>query len=65
MIRLFAKIGSWISLVALVVPAILYLMGRMELDQVKLVMLIMTIIWFILAFLWMWKNDAKVQENKS
>ena len=65
MIRLFAKILSWVSLVGMVVPAILYLMGRMELDQVKLVMLIMTIIWFILASLWMWKNDAKAQENKT
>jgi uncharacterized membrane protein len=65
MLRLFVKILSWVSLVGLVVPAILYLMGRMELDQVKYVMLIMTIIWFILASLWMWKNDVKAQENKS
>jgi len=64
MIRLWAKIGSWISLAALIAPALLFLTGRMALDRVKLVMLIATIIWFILAPLWMWNNDAKTQESK-
>jgi len=64
MIRLWAKIGSWISLAALIAPALLFLTGRMALDRVKLVMLIATIIWFIMAPLWMWNNDAKTQESK-
>lgn len=51
---LVAKLISWISLVALIAPAILFLMGRMELDQVKMVMLISTVVWFVTAAMWMW-----------
>ena len=65
MIRLFAKITSWISLGALVVPALFFLNGRATLDQVKTIMLIATVIWFVTASLWMWRSDAKVQDNQS
>ena len=53
------KLISWISLVVLIAPAILFLTDHMELDQVKLIMLISTIIWFVTASMWMWKNDRK------
>lgn len=54
---LAAKIISWISLIALIVPSILFLAGRMELDQVKMVMLISTIVWFVTAATWMWRKE--------
>ena len=52
-----AKVISWISLGVLIVPAILFLTGTMELDTVKLMMLIATIVWFTSASVWMWKNE--------
>jgi hypothetical protein len=54
---LAAKLISWISLIALIVPAILFLAGRMELDQVKLIMLISTVVWFVTAAMWMWRKE--------
>ena len=54
---LVAKLISWISLIALIAPAILFLGGRMELDQVKLVMLISTVVWFVTAAMWMWRKQ--------
>ncbi len=56
---LIAKIISWISLVVLIVPSILFLAGRMELDQVKLVMLIATVVWFVSGAMWMWPKESK------
>lgn len=54
---LVTKLISWISLVALIVPVVLFLIGRMELDQVKLIMLISTVVWFVTASMWMWKKE--------
>lgn len=54
---LVAKLISWISLIALIAPAILFLGGRMELDQVKSVMLISTVVWFVTAAMWMWRKQ--------
>jgi len=52
--RLTAKIISWISLVALTVPTLLYLAGRINsLDQVRMIMGVSTIVWFISAPVWM------------
>ena len=56
---LVAKLISWISLVALIAPAILFLAGHMELDQVKLIMLIATVVWFVSTPLWMWKEKTQ------
>ena len=54
-----AKYIALVSLVLLIVPSVLFLMHHMELQTVKTIMLIATIIWFISATLWMWKeNDA-------
>ncbi len=54
---LVAKLISWISLVALIAPAILFLAGRMELDQVKLIMLVSTVVWFVTAAMWMCRKE--------
>ncbi|HSW02875.1 MAG TPA: hypothetical protein VLI39_22125 [Sedimentisphaerales bacterium] len=51
-------IVSLLSLVALMLPSILFLAGRMELPTVKWVMLAATIIWFAAAAPWMWKQSG-------
>jgi hypothetical protein len=58
MIRLIAKIISLLVLIALTVPSCLYFTDKMSLDQVKNVMLIATIVWFVTASVWMWRNDS-------
>ena len=55
---LVAKLISWISLIAVIAPSILFLAGRMELDQVKWIMLISTVVWFVSASMWMWRKNS-------
>jgi len=49
---------SVLSLVVLMVPSILFLAGRMELDTVKWIMLAATVVWFAAATPWMWKQTG-------
>ena len=56
--RAIAQIISWLSLVALTVPSILYLAGSMDLDTVKRIMLVASLIWFLSATPWMWKEKG-------
>ena len=65
MLRKIAQWVSWLSLVALVAPSIIFLAGKMELDRVKTVMLIATIVWFVSASLWMWNSEDKTQESSA
>jgi len=58
MIRRIAKIISLLVLIALIAPSCMYFMGRMSLDQVKNIMLVSTIVWFVTASVWMWRNDS-------
>ena len=57
------QIVSLLALIALTLPSIIFLAGRMELDTVKWLMLLASIVWFIAATPWMWKdNGAENQE---
>ena len=56
--RSVLKIVSPLMLIVLIAPAILFLAGRMELDQVKWIMLIATIAWFVTATPVMWKDNG-------
>jgi len=49
---------SVLSLVALMLPSILFLAGRMELPTVKWVMLLASVVWFAAATPWMWKQSG-------
>jgi len=49
---------SVLSLVVLMAPSILFLAGRMELDTVKWVMLAATVVWFVAAPPWLWKQTG-------
>ncbi|NLH16655.1 MAG: hypothetical protein GX455_08755 [Phycisphaerae bacterium] len=53
------KIVSWLSLAAMMIPVILFLIGGgIELNTVKTIMSICTIVWFVTASMWMWNSDA-------
>ena len=64
--RIILQIISWLSLVALIGPSILFLAGSMELDKVKTFMIGATVVWFVSASLWMWKDDGqKIEEEET
>jgi len=58
------QVVSWLSLVVLVLPSVLYLAGSdaMGLDRVKAIMVVATVVWFVTASLWMWKEDGRASE---
>jgi len=62
--RLILRIISLLSLIALILPSILFLAGRMELDKVKWVMLIATIVWFATATPVMWREQRQQEPEK-
>jgi hypothetical protein len=47
-----ARVISWISLIVLIGAPVLLLAGRIELERVKSLMMISTVIWFITATMW-------------
>jgi purine-cytosine permease-like protein len=53
-IRAAAKTIGWLSLAALILMAILYLAGTVDIAAAKKWMLILTVVWFVAASLWMW-----------
>ncbi|MBW8041739.1 MAG: hypothetical protein FVQ85_17320 [Planctomycetes bacterium] len=61
--RSILQIVSLMALIALTLPSILFLAGKLELNMVKWLMLVATIVWFFAATGWMWKdNGADSQE---
>jgi len=62
--RLILRIVSLLSLIALILPSILFLAGRMELDKVKWYMLVATIVWFATATPVMWKERQQEPEKE-
>jgi hypothetical protein len=49
---------SLLSLVAVILPSLLFLAGCIELGAVKWIMLAATIVWFVTATPWMWKQTG-------
>ncbi len=58
MLKSIAKPLSWLSLVVLILPSFLFLIGRIEIASVNWIMLSATIVWFVSASLWMWDSDT-------
>jgi hypothetical protein len=56
--RTLVIVVAVLSLVLLMLPSILFLAGRMELDTAKWVMLAATILWFATATPWLWKRTG-------
>ena len=61
--RSILQIISLLALIALTVPSVLFLAGRLELNMVKWLMLLATIVWFVTASLWMWKDNGDEQQE--
>jgi len=61
--RSILQIISLLALIALTLPSILFLVGRLELNMVKWIMLLATIVWFVTASLWMWKDNGDGQQE--
>jgi hypothetical protein len=51
-----ARIVSLLALAATIAPALLFFNGRATLEEVKLWMLLATVVWFLTAPLWMDRN---------
>lgn len=51
--RLVYQLLSWVSLAATIVPSLIFMAGKMDLDRVKLWMVISMIVWFVVTPLWM------------
>ena len=63
--RPILQIVSLLALIALTLPSIIFLAGRMELDTVKWLMLLASIVWFVAATPWMWKDNGTEQQDAS
>jgi hypothetical protein len=55
-------IVSLLALVALIAPSALFLAGRIDLPTTKWAMLIATIVWFVSATPWLWKQTGQSGE---
>jgi len=56
--RSILQIISLLALIALTLPSVIFLAGRLELNMVKWIMLLATIVWFVTAAPWMWKDSG-------
>ena len=63
MLQKTAKLISLLSLLALIVPSLCFLAGIGNLPQIKWIMLVSTIVWFITASMYMWKNNSDSESN--
>ena len=60
--RRIIQIISWLALVGTIVPSLLFLAGRLDLDQSKWLLLAATIVWFVTAPLWIGRGGPKERE---
>jgi hypothetical protein len=58
-VRNLLKTVSLLALIGVILPSILFLAGRMELDTTKWLMLVASIAWFVTAVPWMWKDNGE------
>lgn len=63
--RPILQIVSLLALLALTLPSVIFLAGRVELPTVKWLMLLATIVWFVAATPWMWKDNGADQQDAS
>jgi len=61
--RRLTQLVSWLAIAGIVVPGVVYLLGKTDLDRVKWVMLLSTVVWFAATPLWMGlKRAARTSE---
>lgn len=56
MLKISARVISYSSLIILLAAAVLFLMDSVSLNTAKNIMTAATIIWFVSAALWGWKQ---------
>ena len=61
--RSILQIISLLALIALTLPSVLFLAGRLDLEMVKWIMILATIVWFVSAAPWMWKDNGQTQQE--
>ena len=61
--RTILQFISLLALIALTLPSVRFLAGTMELNMVKWIMLVATIVWFVAATGWMWKDNGAEQQE--
>jgi len=61
--RPILQVVSLLALIALTLPSIIFLAGRLELNTVKWIMLLATVVWFVAATPWMWKDNSADQQD--
>jgi hypothetical protein len=59
--RTIVKLIAYIGILVLIAPSIFYLAGKMELETVKSVMVIATIVWFGASAFQVWYLDKKIK----
>ena len=57
--RIGLRVISLLALLMTVLPSVLFLAGSVELDQVKLLMLVSAVVWFAATPLWMDKKEER------
>ncbi|MBN1359651.1 MAG: hypothetical protein JW993_03615 [Sedimentisphaerales bacterium] len=62
--RLALRIVSILSLTGLILPSVLFLAGRTDLDRTKWLMLLATIVWFVTATPVMWKEPSEPDKEE-
>jgi len=60
--KTICQLLSWVSLGLLIMLGILFLAGSISLDQVKWLAIVVTIVWFVSASLWMWRDKGAENE---
>lgn len=63
--RTIIKIIGYLGIIILILPSILFLAGKMELDSVKTVMIVATIIWFGASIIQVWDLDKKLLDKQN
>lgn len=55
--RTLAQILSWIALIGVFAPSLVYLGGGMTLEAMKTWMLVFTVVWFVTVPFWMGRDE--------
>lgn len=57
--RTLAQTVSWLACAATLLPSVLFLSGRLDLDAVKFWMVVSTLVWFAVTSLWMGRKQGR------
>ena len=61
--RIVLQITSWIALAATILPSVLFLADKLDLEQTKWIMLAATLAWFVATPLWMGRKAEQPNET--